>query len=355
MTVFRSISQRVVSPYQRQLAATVPDTADDAQRDLRGFFEALYASLYDDPAAFGLPVTEDVYVDKGDGKDRKAKVAAQVKKVRVKLAHAVDFLWLLALKGTPVGGGLQLSAEDYGALFAKGPRVKRKMLAGMEGVGLTLSEADGGVIVASPVYTAMLPALRALGEACARMEDDRLAKFLLARCDLRTLDPAYEPDPLDMLRASLTPSEYQQVVGLHHRLGEMAYAPNLRVGDAGEWQVQYQGRRAVKSTPFFEFDYDGRKKRQLEMQVKAAAANRLVPLLPQQPASLQADFFEHAHNCGGCGWCKNRKALGPTVLEHEGEKKTICWYMRRRFAELDAEAVGLVMQYAQLHEDLATG
>ena len=55
MTVFQNISQRVVSPYQRQLAALVPDTADAGQRNLHGFFEALYASLYDDPAAFGLP------------------------------------------------------------------------------------------------------------------------------------------------------------------------------------------------------------------------------------------------------------------------------------------------------------
>ena len=354
MTAFQSISQRVVHPYRQQLTAFVPESANGAQRDLHAFFEALYASLYDDPAAFGLPVTEDVYVDKGDDKDRKKKVAAQVRKVRVKLVHAIDFLWLLAVKGSPVDGELQLSAEDYGGFLAKGPRVKRKMLKGMEGVGLALSEADGGVTVESPVYPAMMPTLKELGEACAQIEDERLAKFLFARCDFRALDPAYEPEPLDMLRASLPPTEYDQAVVLHRHLGEIAYAPKLRVGDAGEWQVQYQGRRAVKSTPLFEFDYDGRKKHQLEMQVKAAAANRLVPLLPQQPASLQADFFQHAHNCGGCGWCKTRKSLGPSVLEYEGEKRTICWYIRRRFAELDAAAVDLVMEYAQLHEDLAT-
>jgi len=355
MTVFQNISQRVVSPYQRQLAALVPDTADAGHRDLHGFLEALYANLYGDPAAFGLPATEDVYVDKGDDKARKAKVAAQVKKVRVKLAYAIDFLWLLAVKATPVDEGLQLSAEDYAAFLGKGPRVKRKVLKGMEDVGLSLAEAGGCVVAANGAYPAMMSGLQALGEACAQREDERLAKFLFARCDFRALDPGYGPEPLDMLRASLSPSEYEHAVALHHRLGEMVYVPSLRLSDAGEWQVQYQGRRAVKSTPFFEFDYDGRKKHQLEMQVKAAAANRLVPLLPQQPATLQADFFLHANTCGGCGWCKTRKALGPAVLEYEGEKKTICWYMRRRFVELDSAAVDLVMQYAQLHEDLVPG
>ena len=91
------------------------------------------------------------------------------------------------------------------------------------------------------------------------------------------------------------------------------------------------------------------------MHVKCAGTNRLVPFLAQQSDALQADFFHHTHNCGGatCGWCKTRKALGPSKIEYGGETKTICWYMRRRFTELDSETVDLIEQYAQLHEALA--
>lgn len=45
--------------------------------------------------------------------------------------------------------------------------------------------------------------------------------------------------------------------------------------------------------------------------------------------------------------------MGPSVFEYAGDKKTICWYMQRRFTELDSEAVRLVKQYALLHDALA--
>jgi hypothetical protein len=45
--------------------------------------------------------------------------------------------------------------------------------------------------------------------------------------------------------------------------------------------------------------------------------------------------------------------MAPSVLEYGGESKTICWYMQRRFTELDGEAAQLIKQYALLHEALA--
>jgi hypothetical protein len=109
-----------------------------------------------------------------------------------------------------------------------------------------------------------------------------------------------------------------------------------------------------RQTPFFEFEYDERQGHQLVMRVKCASTNRLVPLLDGQPASLQQDFYRHAHNCGApkCSWCKTRKALSPSVIEHAGSEKTICWWMQRRFTEMDGKAVDLVKQYALLHEAL---
>ncbi|MBN1579921.1 MAG: hypothetical protein JXA89_04410 [Anaerolineae bacterium] len=202
-----------------------------------------------------------------------------------------------------------------------------------------------------PEFVPVLPANLSPDE---QRGDRAMARFLFARCDFRALDPDYQPDVLDMLQTVLCPSEYEHVVNLHHALAEMAYTPALNIGGVSEWRIQYQGKRAVKATPFFEFEYDERQKSQYIMRVKCASTNRLVPLVAQQPEILQQDFFNHANNCGGanCGWCKTRKALGPSVLEYGGEKKTICWYMQRHFAEADGEAADLVRHYALLHEAL---
>ena len=146
MKVFQSISQRVAFTYQRQLTAFSPvisgqlsaaesQVMHDSQRDLHSFLGALYACAYDDPAVFGLPVTEDVCVNEGDGKDEKQVVARQVKKARVKMEFGIDFLWLLGRQGALVRDGLRLSREDYATYLAKSPRVKRKMLRGMAAVG----------------------------------------------------------------------------------------------------------------------------------------------------------------------------------------------------------------------------
>jgi hypothetical protein len=74
-------------------------------------------------------------------------------------------------------------------------------------------------------------------------------------------------------------------------------------------------------------------------------------------ACLQRILFYHAHNCAApkCGWCKTRKAPGPSVLEYDGDSKTICCWMQRRLAGADDEAVDLVKHFALFHEAWASG
>jgi hypothetical protein len=224
----------------------------------------------------------------------------------------------------------------------------------MQSVGLNVSEQADGVLIGNATYPHMMPALQALAQACAQRDDQRLAVLLFARVDSRALDAGFEPDLLDMLQTALTSAEYDCAVELHNTLTGMEYQASLEVAGPHNWRVQYQGNRAVKSTAFFEYEYDERDKRPLRTTVKCAATNRLVPLLPDQSAQLQQDFFQHAHSCAApkCSWCKTRKSLNPSVLEVDGEKRTICWWMQRHFAELDDEAVDLVKQYVQLHEAL---
>jgi hypothetical protein len=325
-----------------------------SQKALDAFFHAFYERAYDHPEMFGLPVTQDFYMEEGDGKEKKRDISRKFKMPRAKMAHGIDFLYLVGQQGVLVDDRLRLCIEDYASFFARSPRVKHKVLKGMEEVGLTLAEQDDAMMVGNTHYPKMMLALRALAEACRQRDDERMSTFLFARCDFRALDAGYQPDTLGLVRTALSPVAFERAVELDQVLTEMAYKPSVNIGGVHNWRIQYQGRRVIKSTPFFEFEYDERQKQPLLMRVKCASANRLVPLLSQQPMVLQQDFYGHAHKCGGpeCGWCKTRKGMGPSVLEYAGERKTICWYMQRRFTELDGEVVHLVKQYALLHEAL---
>lgn len=364
-TAFENISQRVVYSYQRQMPEFAPvipaGLSPSEQRDMQvsqeafhSFFRALYRCAYDDPERFGLPTTEDVYVEEGDGKEAKQDVTRKIKRPRTKMAYGIGFLYLAGCQGVLANGHLQLPKDDYAAFFAKSPRVKHKFLKGIEAVGLTVSEGDDAVFVGNEQYPNMMLALKALAQACQHRVNERMGKYLFARCDYCALDMDYRPDALHVLQSVVSPAEFERAVKLHHTLEGMAYAPALVIDGISGWKIQYQGQRAIKATPFFEVEYDERLKRQLVMRVKCASTNRLVPFLAQQPASLQEDFYRHAHTCGGskCGWCKTRKGMGPSVLEYDGERKTICWYMQRRFYEVDGEAVDLIAHYALFHEAL---
>jgi hypothetical protein len=364
-TSFETVTQRVVFSYQRQMPGFAPllsqplppserDERSVSQQDLDAFFRAFYQCAYDRPETFGLPTSKDVYVEQGAGKEQKQIVTKAVKKARDKMVAAVDYLYYVGQHGERAAEQLLLSKGDYASFFAKSPRVKRKLLQGMQSVGLTVSEQEDGVLIGNTTFPQMMSALGMLARACAQREDQRLATVLFARCDFRALDADFAPDLLDMLQTVLAPTEFNCAVELHDALTGMDYQASLEIAGIHNWRVQYQGKRAIKSTALLEYEYDEREKRPLRTTVKCAATNRLVPLLPDQSTRLQQDFFQHAHNCGApkCSWCKTRKSLNPSVLEFDGEKRTICWWMQRHFDKLDAQAVDLVKQYAQLHEGL---
>lgn len=362
---FENVAQRVVFSYRRQMPRFEPvlfeslspseqDKMRVSQRELDAFFRAFYQSVSDDPERYGLSIAGDVCLEPGASKERKQAVTKTIKKARDKLVLGVEYLYHVGCQGTHVDGQLRVEQEIYEAFFAKGPRVKQKLVQGMQAVGLTVSEQDATTVVANAHYPNMMLALETLARACAQRDDQRLGTWLFACCDLRALDAGYRPGALDLLHTALVPGEYARAVEIHHALAEKGYEPLVGVGGADNWRIQYQGPRAIKGTPILELQYDERKRYPLQTWVKCASTNRLVPLLAQQPLFLQKDFFQHAHSCGApkCSWCKTRKGLNPSVLEFEGEKRTICWWMQRHFVELDGRAVDLVRQYVLLHEAL---
>ena len=120
-------------------------------------------------------------------------------------------------------------------------------------------------------------------------------------------------------------------------------------------EVKYQGRRQVKSSPLYQVEYSERFLNPLRVFIKCASNNRIAALIPHQSKALEDDFFQRAYPCQGtkCDWCKNKKNMGPSQYEYEGEVKTICWYSNPDIPELNAEAVDLIQQYALMHEELA--
>ena len=101
-------------------------------------------------------------------------------------------------------------------------------------------------------------------------------------------------------------------------------------------------------------EYDDRFAWPLRMQIKCASAQRIAALLPQQPMLLQDDFIWRTYACRGdeCGWWRNNKALGPTVVDYHSKQRTVCWYTYPDIHEITADTVELVRQYEQLHAQL---
>ena len=365
--IFENISQRVVNSYIKQLSEFSPVISDmnsadlldgirNSQTALHNFYLRFYQQAFDHPEYFGLPIKEDACMVPGNSKEEKRIITSKFKKPRDTMAYGIDFLVLAGNQGQLVNGNLHLAVQQFSAFFAKNPRVKRKVLTGMESAGLIVDEQDDRVIVKNTQFPEMMPALKSLAQACEKISDTRIGRFLFSRCDFRALDTEYQPDVLDMLHPILPPESKEDILGLHQYLSEYDYEPALNMGGISEWRIQYQGNRKIKATPFFEIEYDERLQNQFVMRVKCASTNRLVPLLNDQPVTLQKDFFTYSNKCGGvsCGWCKTRKGMGPSVIQFDGAKKTICWYMQRYFYTVDSMAVKLIQQYTALHEGLLT-
>ena len=176
----------------------------------------------------------------------------------------------------------------------------------------------------------------ALAQGCAAYENIETGKFQFARCDPRALRQA-EPEPAEIY-GCFDGQEQARVLELHRYFSEKGYRTSVEVNGALAWAVKYQGSRKVKSTPFFQVDRDDRHAHPLRLQIKCASAQRIAGLLPSQPEWLRADFLQRTFQCKGdsCGWCRNKKSLGPFDLDLDGQKRTICWYTHPDLRAMDS-------------------
>lgn len=350
---FANISQRAVSPYLRALAefsSTLPELAE-SQGALHAFFKAFYTNLYEQPGLFGLPLNADISIaeDEPDAKQKKQQVKRLLDKSKGMIYAGLDFLLTASQQGKLEGQALHLSGLDA---LVKQTKVGRKFLAGLESVGLVIRAAGDSVMLENTRFPHMLPALQALADACTAFDSEWLGKFQFACCNFRALQGVL-PDVMDLYRI-FEGEEYALVMELHEYFNGRGYKALIDIRTPDTWIVKYQGNRKVKATPLYQVSYDGRYARPLRMDIKCASTKRILTLLFQQSQMLQEDFMRRAFPCNGdaCGWCRNQKTLGPTVMVYKGETRTLCWFSLSDVHVINADTAQLIKEYEQMHAQL---
>ena len=360
---FASISQRVASTYRRMLTDFCPvipegllpeqqEAALASQRDLHAFFTDLYASMYADPALFGLPLAEDTYAISDHGKEgiNKTDVKRILDRPRKQIDEGLGLLRALAVNGR-VDGDVLVAAPDDPALAYLKKKQGRAWVSGLAAAGLDLVDTAGAYILRSERFPRMMLALKALAQASTRCKDANLGQVFFARCDFQALKDHFKPDPVDLFRI-LRPEDTAWAVEQHAFFTTRGYQPQVTLNCLWQWQIKYQGKRSIKGTPLFEIDFDERLLHQMRAQIKCAAAFRIAPLVEKHSPALQEDFTRRTFKCLNCHWCDTRPHLGPVEITLGGETRKVCWYVPGDLNEFTQESAALVKEYALLHEEL---
>lgn len=363
---FQNISQRVIFAYLKSLTKytfVLPPGIDPQQqtameiseKDLHSFFQTFYQNMYQNPDLFGLPVKPDICLDEENRatSPKRQEVNPILKKPKEIIGMGIDILMTAGTQGMLDGQNLVLDPQTFTATLKK-PKVARKFLQGLESAGLQITETATQVIFRNTQFPTMMPALQALALCCAQQTDAAMGRFLFTRCDFQAFQPGYSPDIL-ALYGAFAPDAYARFAAMHHFFLDKKYKVEFHpYPEAFGWKVEYMGSKKVKSSRLLEVDYEECCKIPMTLNVKCASANRLTPFIPQQPQSLQDNFFQHANRCNGdaCGWCKNRKGMGPSDLEYNGTQTAVCWFTQIRFFDLTDSNLEVIKQYALLHDQL---
>jgi hypothetical protein len=352
---YPTISHRVAAGYLRFLvaypsgAAQPQDDEANARQDLYGFFRAFYENLYRQPDLFGLPLKADdcIEEDESHEKEKKAEVTARMKNSKEMIGRALDFLIGAGVDGQRMGERLVLA---QGSQLIQQTKVVGKFLKGLESAGLVLAPENDQVTLQNHQFPAMLPALQALARACAQYPRQQEVRFYFARCDFRALKPGYGPEAMDLYRETAG-ADLARLAALHEYYTGLGYHATCGVSEPFFWIVQYQGDRKIKATPLMQIAYEERYRNPVRAYIKCASTARIAALLPGQSEALQEDFMRRVNVCRGdeCGWCRNNKTLGPTVMEYKGEEKTLCWYSFPDIRNFDDHSVELMEEYARMH------
>ena len=329
-------------------------TGDPTQHALRQFFSELYQALYDHPESFGFKLQPDDYlIENEEGeKEHKQSLARKMKKSQKVIKATLDFLMHLGVNGTLEGDVLSMPKDDI-AETAFRSRNQKQFFARMAELGMHITADDDRVAFHCEHTPEMMAALQALAKACAEHKERRAGLCNFWRCDFNAIEtPDYIP-PVEELYTLFRQEDQVRLLELHAYFTEHGYRPSAEIYEA-TMIIKYQGDRKVKSTPLYQLDWDDRYQNPLRVEVKSASTVRLKDLIPLQSEVLQADFSKRVYPCQGdkCGWCYDKKALGPSKVSFNGETRVVCWYSYPMIYPFTDESVPLIKEYEQMHAQL---
>jgi len=352
---YKSMSHRVAASFLRNLAefkALPGGTPVESRVALHDFFKSLYTKLFEQPELFALPMDPDavITVDEPEVKEKKQEVRKKLDKSRNLIAGGIDYLMLAGIQGRLEGDTLIL--QNHTAAV-KETKANKKFLAALSNAGLYITVTGDTANLRSEQFPDMMPALQELAQSCSRIQPAETGKFQFTRCDYCALQ-GEGPDPAELIEA-LDSDTQVLVKQAHDYFISRDYKTQIwDINSRLTWSIKYQGDRKVKATPLFQINYDTRYAQPVRLQIKCASSGRIVGLLPEQSQSLQKDFFHRTYICNGdkCGWCRNKKTMGPSVIQFNNEEHTVCWYVNPDIREINSDTIELIKEYEQLHVQL---
>jgi hypothetical protein len=356
-----NISQRVVDTYRRALTpfGTVTPCIKDVHtevaesyRQLHRFFVALYDSMYDNPSQYGLPITPDDYLENHKkSSDRKKRLNRRLAQPRKRVAATVDLLRNLGLKGELEGEKLRISTSKYQTILDVAPRILRKCVSGLDGVGLVLQDRQNHMYIGNTQYPRMMAALIRLARAQESRKEERLRSLYFARCDFRSLRNDFCLEAQDLV-TYYGPVEREHIARLDEFMSMMNYSAEVADNLIDLWEVKYQGPRKIKGTPLVQIEYDERYRNPQLVYVKCASTHRLAHSFADQPEYVRDDFRERVIDCNDCGWCEG-KPVSPATLVDNGVQRKLCWYSHSDLGAINERNMKLVRGYVRWHQELA--
>jgi hypothetical protein len=311
---------------QRLLTHLLADMAQPVQSPPARLLADLYADMQVCPAAYGLPEEPFVpFVARVELTEAESARHEALKAARLKARHAVvayiQFLFDLAQLAEPAGSDLRLPRAEFERLAAGAARKAKckGFLAALARCGLAFAPGDPAVVTyrGDPQ---LLPALAALGRACAGVKDNAL--FLFRRADPGVFSGKAGPAIDDAL--ALVPPAYQaSAAQTDRRLLALRFKREVWVDDGDvSYSLRYTRKGGLAT-------YIVRIREQFQPELvhhfrwmfETDLTPRLLARLETDCPGLGSELFGALKPCRQC---YGAPCMDTRQIEWAGQAKTVC-------------------------------
>lgn len=335
------------------LLSHINSDMSSSNRALHKFFQSFYNILYKEPTSLGIEQYPKICFENGQHHSKSKEFKRIKDKVIRPVSDFLDMLYMIASQGTLKDDVIICDKIYLGKFLKSGKRQKRKLIEGVAKLGIKIMENDDCVTTTCCENPDLLKALHIFALKCSENIHEA-GEICFRMCDFRALDTNYKPNIEDIFSKLYKNDELNNMLKLHnYMLGNGFKISYIYEPHVLNFEVRYT-YKAVKSSPLLAFVLDFKRFNPLRIGVRFVATSRIVPIINNQPLSVQEDFYKTSVICNGCGWCKNQKGLlKPAVLKVGSDKKTICWYDVNEYEGHDLETIDLLIKYVDMHLEIA--